>query len=272
MSRAPVDLQRMRHVPRQMLRSRDFRDQGVVDAELRWWHQRAVHDAFGVADGLTVTPFEEVPNLFTVAPGLAYDCYGRELRLRAPRTVAGPGLSKDELTLVARFAGDGTEADLVWLLSDRVRPETGVPLTHHPKPADPAAVPYARPLASPRVHAGATQPGATAWEPWDPPGLEGLGVQVRIDTSPAGFSTVPCYFASLQWPHVPEAGVRSRIIRALGLQYVQLEAVDGFSFCVVLPLGDMRLSVTGSEGSAVGFARNQRLYVCWIGIEHERPR
>jgi hypothetical protein len=270
MTRAPVDLQRMRHVSRQMLLSRDFRDQGVTDAELRWWHQRAVHDAFGVADGLTVLRSAGGSSV-TVEPGLAYDCYGRELRLRAPRTVAIPG-SGQPLTLVARFRQDGAEADLMWQSSGRVRPDSGVPLAQDPEPATPPAVPYARSLAAPRVQFGATQPGATAWEPWDPAGLEGLGIQVRIDTRAAGFTTVPCYFASLQWPHIPEAGVRSLILRALALQYVQAEAVDAFSFCAVLPAANLRLSVSGNEGSAVGFARNQRLYVCWIGIEHERPR
>src|SRR5687768_5816526 len=105
MTAAPPDIQRMRHVPRQMLRSRDFRDQETTDAELRWWHQRAVHDAFGVADGLVVTRSADGASV-TVAPGLAYDCYGRELRLRAPRTLAVPA-SGQPLTLFARFRDNG---------------------------------------------------------------------------------------------------------------------------------------------------------------------
>jgi hypothetical protein len=269
MTQTPVDLERMRHVPRQMLRSRDFRDQGVTDAELHWWHQRAVHEAFGVADGLGVVRSADRRSV-RVAAGLAYDCYGRELRLRTARRLPVPSAGQP-LTLLARFRENDAEADLVWLSSGRVRADSGVPLAQDPEPATPA-VPFARPLAAPRVQSGATQPGATAWAPWEPSGLKGLGIQVRIDTRAAGFTTVPCYFAALQWPHVPEAGVPSLILRTLALQYVQAEAVDAFSFCAVLPIANLRVSVTGSEGSAVGFARNQRLYVCWIGIEHERPR
>jgi hypothetical protein len=270
MTPAPLDIQRMRHVPRQMLRSRDFRDQGVTDAALRWWHQRAVHDAYGVAAGLAVVRSADGASV-TVRAGIAYDCHGRELRLRSPRTVVVPA-SGQPLTLVARFREDGAEADLAWQSTSRVHPKIGVPLAHDPEPAVPAPVPYARSLAAPRVQAGATQPSSTPWEHWDPPGLQGLGIQVRIDTRAAGFMTVPCYFASLQWPHIPATGGRTPIFRALSLQYVQAEAVDGFSFCAVLPRADMRARVTGGEGSGVAFARSQRLYVCWIAIEQERLR
>src|SRR5262249_23851380 len=49
------DLERLRYWQGQMLRSRDFRDQAAQQAELRWWHNRALHNAYGVVAGLGVT-------------------------------------------------------------------------------------------------------------------------------------------------------------------------------------------------------------------------
>ncbi|HTV22306.1 MAG TPA: hypothetical protein VMG12_26645, partial [Polyangiaceae bacterium] len=52
----------------------------------------------------------------------------------------------------------------------------------------------ARPLARPHTFSGQTIPGETAWQPWID-GSDELGVQVRVDTSAAGFSARPHYFA-----------------------------------------------------------------------------
>jgi hypothetical protein len=44
----PVEIERLRYWQGQKLRSRDFRDQMEMAAQLRWWHNRALHQAFGV--------------------------------------------------------------------------------------------------------------------------------------------------------------------------------------------------------------------------------
>ena len=78
MTRRPVDIQRLRHVPRELLRSRDFRDQAAASEQLRWWHNRALHDAFGVASGMSAALAADAASVL-VQPGVAYDRVGREL-------------------------------------------------------------------------------------------------------------------------------------------------------------------------------------------------
>ena len=99
-------LERLRYRPGQDLRSRDFRELTAVEAQLRWWHNRAEHGAYGVRFGLQAVP-EPQPlpasreaTAVMVSPGLAYDAFGRELVLArqtrlavpaSPATPVGPG-------------------------------------------------------------------------------------------------------------------------------------------------------------------------------------
>src|SRR5918912_56411 len=79
-----TEIERLRYWQGQKLGSRDFRDQALIEAQLRWWHNRALHNAFGVSRGLQVTrvPDADAFTALSVARGLAYDCYGRELLLQ----------------------------------------------------------------------------------------------------------------------------------------------------------------------------------------------
>src|ERR1700682_746080 len=85
------DLERLSYWQGQMLRSRDFRDDAAFEAQRRWWHNRALHSAFGVSYGLHVTVDSSTGEMIlTVGCGLAYDCFGRELILRQDRTAPPP--------------------------------------------------------------------------------------------------------------------------------------------------------------------------------------
>src|ERR1035441_77211 len=80
------ELERLRYWQGQMLRSRDFRDDGAIEAQRRWWHNRALHAAFGVNYGLQVAGDASSGTLvLTVTCGLGYDCFGRELILKKDR-------------------------------------------------------------------------------------------------------------------------------------------------------------------------------------------
>ena len=126
-ARTPVSLERIRHVPRELLRSRDFRDALETDAQLQWWHQRAVHDSFGVVEGLSVDRAADAESV-VVAPGLAFDCFGRELQLFEHRVVPLPE-DAAPMTLLARNPqGGSAEAELVWRETTRVDHRAGVPL------------------------------------------------------------------------------------------------------------------------------------------------
>src|SRR2546423_551298 len=102
------EIERLRYWQGQKLGSRDFRAQAENDAQLRWWHNRALHNAFGISLGLKVTPItkDEILTGFKVDCGIAYDCYGRELLLQSareltlPPTVAQPSRS---MTLILRY-------------------------------------------------------------------------------------------------------------------------------------------------------------------------
>src|ERR1043166_4727734 len=105
------ELERIKYRNRQMLASRDFNDQLAVDAELRAWHNRAMHNSFGIVRGMRITnglraSFVDAVNSIRVRPGLAYDCYGRPLPLQALREIPIPAADADEtgsLILVIRF-------------------------------------------------------------------------------------------------------------------------------------------------------------------------
>jgi hypothetical protein len=285
-----VDLQRQRWVPDQLLRGRDLRDQQATSDQLRWWHNRAVHEAFGVAGGFQATlAGEEV----TVEPGVAYDCFGQPLRLLTRRSVDLPE-SPGRFTLLARPGTSGHgEPELVWRETRGLDRRDGVPVARlrfsgttpqlEPVPSG------TRPLAGPRLGWGSTPSDGTAWEPWHTlgPAWEWfvddtvVGLQVTVDTSAAGFSEVPCYFAWLQWPRVGSTQLNYWLYVQLGFQYVEEPAIDRFVFRVLLlpfaveflrlrPGVPRVLSREGDGGEGlVSFAAGQRLSVCWLGVQAE---
>ena len=73
----------------QLLRARDLRDDFQTEPQLRWWHTVGFHNTWGIAEGLTVSTLGGEQGLH-VAPGLAFDCYGRELLLTEPELVRLP--------------------------------------------------------------------------------------------------------------------------------------------------------------------------------------
>ena len=220
------DLQRLRYYQGQMLLSKDLRDQQSIESQLRAWHNRALHNTFGVARGfgvgLAVSP-DAANNIVIVETGLAYDCFGRELILQRRKSVPLPS-DVDELLLLIRHK-DGRrilspcdlpgaclsgakapidlELEFIWKPAKLATARDGVPIARAlPVGKAGAALeldpdfsaPRSRPLARPRVAQGATIPGATAWEIWPlspqaelPEAVASL--QVRIDASSAGFTS-----------------------------------------------------------------------------------
>jgi len=285
-------LERVRYWQGQMLRSRDFRDLEAVEAQRRWWHNRALHNAYGIAEGLlsSLVPATS-PTAVRVCPGVAYDVFGHELILERQQTIPlpsnlPPGLI-GSVTLLLRYkspAGSlppdersevcwtqhgsirpGT-VDFAWKLTSYLRPEDGVPVfavyyksASSPVRPDPSFIPAAtRPIASPTLATGSTVPGNTDWEPWTFDEIT-LGVQTWIDTSAAGFMNVPCYFAWFE----------GSLWNAQTLQLVPAifpsitdESVTGFTFRLWLEvafrrsredLGGAARSLSLSTGSAFNF-------------------
>lgn len=140
------DVERQLHRPGEAFRSRDFADAANANAHLRWWHNRALHNAWGVASGFASRATGSVNGLTVVVePGLAYDCFGRELIETARRRVAVPD-SDRHITLLARTAdprlsrcaapapsyapssGSRRHIELFWRMSRGLRPADGVPI------------------------------------------------------------------------------------------------------------------------------------------------
>jgi hypothetical protein len=375
------ELQRLRYWQGQKLLSRDFRDQVSYESELRWWHNRALHNSYGVSYGFEVSLDD---SHVEINCGVAYDCYGRELILQVPKRIALPEPDDDfvGVTLVAAFAASDqhfTRKEVLMGTVDcsdnRLAPTfywkptrcyalvEGVPLaeiTYEPSatleslpptvrfpPApdqkvfydaekklliaidgltpteadelkklsdDPAFVAAidklvaaderspvlnahfvahrARGLTRPRIGSGSTVPGDTAWDLWtqiviDPQGHKipaDLGVQVTVDTSGAGFTETPCYFAWLQgtlWDQVhlsffpvPIVHIDRESMRRfrLRLWLPPIIAVLGarIRFANIdpnIPRFTKQVQPRSFVTDFGNFARQQKLYVCWMGIQ-----
>lgn len=300
------DVERFRYWQGQMLRSRDLREQLAVEAELRWWHNRALHSAYGVRSGFAVTAVEHGNSLVGVEVdcGVAYDCYGRELVLQASRELPLPQIGEGpvtRVTLIVQYKESSTsvrgahsscgcppleEPDFVWVVGRNIDPALGVPLARLDyQSSDPLPTldksffaPVSRALARARVASGETVPGDTHWEPW----LENIslfgkqvlsvpvGMQVTVDTSAAGFTETPCYFAWLTGTLWDKSNVE---FFPVPLTHLDREETNEFRFRLWLPrivmvLGArLRLANSHFDAEFINYAREHGLHVCWIGIQ-----
>jgi|GEM_PF-1113485 hypothetical protein len=376
----PFEMQRLRYWQGQKLLSRDFRDQTSYQAQLRWWHNRALHNSYGVSYGFDVTLQD---TRVKIEPGVAYDCYGRELILQTTKEIPlppDPGEKFQSVTLMAGFeaadrsiSGDCSSKQQAsrfeWKASRSLEFTDGVPLaeisyepsaqlgTLPPNTVFPVELAQkvfydndrklliaigglsaseaeelkkissevgfvaavvklvagderspvlnahfilrrARALTRPRIGSGATVPGDTAWEVWsevivDPTGAKvqaDIGIQVTIDTSGAGFTEVPCYFAWLQGTLWNQVHLN---FFPVPITHIDLESTRRFRLRLWMPpiitvlgtrirfanveppireLGQTPLGVRASQPRSfatdfVNFARQQKLYVCWMGIQ-----
>lgn len=290
----PREIQRLRYREGQDLLSRDFRDQARFEEELRWWHNRAAHGAFGVRSGLRVKLSGQA---VAVERGLAYDCFGRELILPALRVLPIPPAPGDGggRVLVIRFREEAVApspgelagvcfggpapqgADLAWIEAWRLRAADGVPLARllsgEAGSFDPGFhPPLARPAAQPSVGHGATPTGGTDWEPWEMHGVAArlmAGLEVEIDTRAARFTQTPCYFAWVQGsiPITTPAGVPVHVPFA---GHLADESPAGFRFRLLAPRA---LSGPNQPSPDVLSLARQWLSVCWLGLQerHEEP-
>jgi hypothetical protein len=207
MAQNPRELERVRYWQGQLLASADLNTQLRVDQELRRLHNRLLHQPYGIAIGLELE-LDETAKLklddddnVTVNCGLAYDCAGRELILQTSRAIALP----DEFPSTLVITRDETAPDgiaLRWKPAAQLNPNSEIAITTLTAgPPNPTVDPafrqiVSRPLARPRLATGQTIPGETTWQPWTIGDIE-VGVKVEIDTSAAGFTRVPHYFAEV---------------------------------------------------------------------------
>lgn len=216
------ELERVRYWQGQLLASRDLRTQIDSDAELRALHNRSIHGAYGVAVGLNLSLVvnKEQKIIGELACGVAYDCNGRALHVEASREVALPPPATDPIVLVVSHdpSRDGGIAP-IWKLPREIDPfreiaVAGLIFDAGTPNLDPNFKPVvARPIARPRLATGTTIAGETPWKSWKIADEE-IGVEVTIDTSAAGYTQIPHYFAEAvegnPSPAAPNSGVPKR--------------------------------------------------------------
>ncbi len=296
----PENTERFRYWQGQKLLSRDLQDQFATDAQMRWWHNRALHNAYGVRRGLKVSVSG---NGIEVEDGIAYDCFGRELILQQPKTIPPDSAGKTVLMIrykeTAEFAShrdllgvcapcgpsassNAEEPEFFWADADSFSFRDGVPLFNAAvKPGEVFRPPVSRPLARPRIGSGQTVPGDTAWELWSETALisndnflqrraANVGIQVTIDTSAAGFTETPCYFAWLQGQLWSRANIE---FFPLALDHITNTKIKRFTFRLWLPAVNAvigkraRILNSNFQQDFLSYARKQKLYVCWMGVQ-----
>lgn len=303
--------ERLRHWHGQMLRARDFRNQSSIDAFLRFWHNRAVHNAFGTSIGLTVNPIEENDRLMAgrVGCGVAVDCHGRELLVRGCRDIPLPREAEDDQSFDLRIAWkkpDGREAeccmpahvnqsnskadDVEFFWVDAQYPiRTGVPIWRvHFKDKkfqvdDRFVRPRARQVASAQVASGIAEIDLAAVEFWR------HGLRVWVDTRPAGFKSVPHYFAGMELTF--EVGGEKMVYYPMQT-HIHSITTAGFSIRSIIDGFNLSTSVINAKYDSVrenvsavlaaiqtrigdpttGSTTRSALTVRWVGVEpKEQP-
>ena len=280
-------IERLRYWQGQTLRSRDLNDQLAYGASLRWWHNRAIHDTWGVVFGLwlRVEGSEAV-----VRPGLAYDCFGRELILSRPRGIALPRSGEGQPWLLVLRAATQAPSPrpavaLVWMKPGPVLdPRLGVPLARgrfaegafHLEVSE--RRPSIRAVSRPRLGSGATLRGKTDWHAWTLPRgrLSTGGIEVEIDTTAAGFEQTPCYFPTLEGNVFARLGGRFVLVPLVRV----VEATPtNFVYSLWLPWAvsqdnvELRRALAvasvpaGTQSIGVVELARRELSVCWLGIE-----
>jgi hypothetical protein len=316
------EIERFTYLEGQMMRAGDFLDIQRVADQRRWWHNRAVHNAYGIYQGFeanAISASASKPALIEVSPGLAYDCFGRELFLECVAIIqylSKPLAAGNVRTLLIRYKmpvsrresdavaavccfsnGRSSSGDIefVWVDAPRTSPQEGVPVGML-RSADPAegrftrliTPPRRRPFSRPRLGTGSTIPGNTSWQPWDFAGPQDvfserlrlppieIGVQTTIDTSAAGFTDMPQYFAWLEGPIFNSQTLQ--LVPAL-LPSIANESLDSFTFRLILMQSQPeiifeaahtiapRLQLIQNSSDFADFAQQQGLYVSWLGCQ-----
>lgn len=266
-------LERPAFFPTQRLTAGDLAAAQTYNRELRWLHNRSLHN-WGIAFGLTVSGPSGSQSV-TVRVGYAIDCVGRDLVLNQPLELPVPAVASDSkgspavYYLTISYAED---ADLEAVNRDGECNTSGavrrVEMPHvrwqDPNDLDPASR-YRQgfdvvlgairvlncQLASdisererrnaiasqqPYVGSGCSQAGNTPWQLW-PNYSAPLGVSTNVVTSAAGFRNVPQYQAHVLGDRRYQEAPGSETIVIDGYPQIAQVTASSFELRVLLPTG-----------------------------------
>jgi hypothetical protein len=196
--------------------------------------------------------------------------------------------------VIGYHASHGVE--LHWMPTQQLTNRSGVPVSFRDADPDPAApdraigqqdttvatdpalrhaVPRSRPVARPRIGRGATISGRTPWRPWFQQAEAGvllLGLEVRVDTSAAGFTDVPDYFVQITgtiW-----GGGQSQL-PLLPFGHISEASKDWFVYRLTMPwlvrlLPRRILTIAARSDLQRPFrSLNRDLAINWIGVQSD---
>lgn len=220
------DLERITFFNGQQLTAADMTDVQTVNRELRWLHNRSLHN-WGIGAGLGVSG-DRGSRAVTVEPGYGVDHLGREIILTESRTLPVPTIASAAdggeavYYLVAAYRGDKDQpvierrpgvcaADggvrlreeplVAWRKSDQlaegfelILAKAWIKNCQLSRPLCLAVRRDARAAQQAYIVSGQTEPGNTPWTLWEAGG-QAVGVQTIVDTSAARFRTTPSYIA-----------------------------------------------------------------------------
>jgi hypothetical protein len=254
----------------QQLRAADLSAVQSFHRELRWLHNRALHD-WGIAFGFAVNGLTGARTVQLEA-GYALDCQGRDLILSEATELAVPAVASaadggpvtyyltvsyapdEKLTPELRAGVCGTSGairrpempHIRWLNPDQAGFRYGldvvlgaIQVQNCQLAADVSSAERrdAIPPQQPFIFGGSTERGNTPWSIWpssttSEPVQNAIGVTTRVSTAEAGFRNTPQYQA-----HV--VGTRNFILDTIGVidgySQVANPSASGFDLRVILP-------------------------------------
>lgn len=276
----------------QLLAAQDLRDDHRHGLRRYALHTRYLHETWGVALGFELT-IEDDERTIAIGPGHAVDALGRDILLAKGGKVAVPDVACSErLVLTLRYREDAAfhdrrELDRVclsggldlknerpvfsWYRPGEVRFGIEVPLASViveggmiQNGPDLRVRRTTRPLARPHIGRGETEAGRTGWQyNIENTASPDFGLFVNVDTSAAGFTHAPLYFAQVIGDFSnPQRGrtlgaFGRRAALSLGSQvYIARSSQAGFT-----------LRVGPHAAVDADDAERRRWQVVWIGIE-----
>lgn len=288
----------------QRLLAGDLNDAATIQRELRWLHNRSLHN-WGIGLGFAVSG-DKGDRQVQITPGYALDCRGREIILteaiskavpaRAGRTVyylvaAYPG--DTQLTVLEQRRGEcqsigavrwQERAAIYWKAQGEQSVESGMEIVLAQATVEDCQLAASLSLAQrrsarvsqqPLVVAGTSPKGQTPWELWTVQLNNAddvrLGVKVQIYTEEARFGATPEYQAQLRGDRLIPTNILDPIPSEQlffyldGTTFISAASRTSFTLHVLMPMMPGYSSLV--DDSLVLKIVRERWWVVWIGVE-----
>lgn len=277
----------------QRFTARDMDDDRRREAWLRRLHTCYQHDTWGIALGLDVVKTGDEDTDILLKPGFAVDNLGQDIllvetiQLTVP-LVAGP----ESYVLTLSYQDDTAFRDRIEFkdvcLGTGLNPRLERPVLKWRRPDDVRFGPHvpvvqvviengviqgeldkrvrrnARPLVRPHMGSGKTERGRSGWRRWTDANGVRLGLELAVDTSGAGFTKVPLYFATVHRDVAVETGnfaggnIQKNDQFLDGQRFVSDVRQDGFTYRILHTTGDI---------PNADVAEGREWFLSWYGLE-----